>query len=168
MDLQSILGQYLGGNAEAHPASTDHFSQVANQVPTNVVGGGLADAFRSDRTPPFGQMIGDLFGRSNPQQQAGVLNQLVAALGPAMAGGALSNVLGNLAGKASGANITPDQAQQLSPGQVSEIAAHAERQDPGIVDRLGEFYAQHPDLVRTLGAAAVSIVMARIANGTQR
>jgi hypothetical protein len=36
----------------------------------------------------------------------------------------------------------------LTPGQVQEIVARGEKQDPGIVDRLGSFYGRHPDLVK--------------------
>ena len=40
---------------------------------------GLAAAFRSDQTPPFGQMVSRLFSQSGGQQQAGLLNTLLAA-----------------------------------------------------------------------------------------
>ena len=49
-----------------------------------------------------------------------------------------------------------------SPGDVSVIAAHAEQHDPTIVDRVGSFYAQHPTLVKTRGAVALSAVMGHI------
>ena len=51
---------------------------------------GLAHAFKSDQTPPFEQMVSGLFGQSNPDQKAGLLNQLLAALGP----GGVAQVLG--------------------------------------------------------------------------
>ena len=47
------------------------------------------------------------------------------------------------------------------------IAAHAEKKDPTIMDRAGEFYAQHPDLVKGLGAAALAIALGRM-HGSQR
>jgi hypothetical protein len=33
-----------------------------------------------------------------------------------------------------------------------------------VFDKLGSFYAQHPQLVKTLGSAAVTIALAKIAN----
>lgn len=111
-------------------------------------------------------MVGSLFGQSNPQQQAGVLNQLVRSLGPAalstVAGGVLGRVLGN-SGAAS-PTITPAQATQISPTDVSAIAEHAQQQDGSILDRVGAFYAPHPGLVQTLGTAALGIVMRNMAN----
>jgi hypothetical protein len=70
--LMDILQQYTanaGGSADAH----QHFDEVARQAPPEVLGQGVADAFRNDQTPSFGEMVGQMFGQSNPQQQAGVL-----------------------------------------------------------------------------------------------
>ena len=166
MGLLDILQQYAGNaTAAANGNVHDHFDQVAPQVPQQDLGSGIAAAFRSDATPPFGQMVGNLFDRSNPQQQAGVLNQLVQSLGA----GGLSAVAGGVLGKMLGsgptpATITPDQASQLSPSDVTAIAAHAQKQDPSIVDRVGSFYAQHPTLVKTLGAVALSAVMGQLSS----
>ena len=59
--------------------------------------------------------------------------------------------------------LTPDQAAQLSPEQVQQIATHAEQHNPGIVDTVSGFYAQHPQLVKTLGSAALTVALAGIA-----
>jgi hypothetical protein len=47
---------------------------------------------------------------------------------------------------------------------VQQIAAHAEQRNPSIIDKMGNFYAEHPGLVRTLGSAALTIALAKIAN----
>jgi hypothetical protein len=60
--------------------------------------------------------------------------------------------------------ITPQQASEISPQQVQDLANHAEQHSPGIFDKLGEFYAQHPQLVKTLGSAALTIALAKMAN----
>ena len=131
-----------------------------------MLGQGVADAFRADNTPPFGEMVGQMFGRSNPQQQAGVLNELLRSIGP----GVLSAIGGGILGRMSaGANagvpqVTPQQASQLTPEQVQEIANRAEQHDPGVLDKVGGFYAEHPQLVKTLGSAALAIALASIAN----
>ncbi|MGZ5187746.1 MAG: hypothetical protein ACXWCU_07495 [Caldimonas sp.] len=166
MGLLDILQQYAG-NALAPAGNVEsHFDEVAAQVPQRDLGNGIAAAFRSDATPEFGQMIGDLFNQSNPQQQAGLLNQLVQALGPgalsSVAGGALGRILGGAGTGAVPATITPEQASQLSPADVGAIASHAEKQDPSIIDRMGSFYSQHPMLVKTLGAIALSAVMGHL------
>lgn len=166
MGLLDMLQQYVNA-APGQPigAASDHFRQVAQSAPPEVVGQGVAEALRSDQTPPFSQMVGQMFGQANPQQQAGMLNQLLASLGPgalaAIAGGSLTKLLPASAGTP---QVTPDQAAQLSPEQVQQIAAHAEQHNPTIIDKMGGFYAQHPALVQTIGSAALTIALAKIAN----
>ena len=165
MGILDVLQQYASGGAAPKGNVSDHFDQVANQVPQQSLGNAIGAAFRSDATPPFGQMVGSMFGQSNPQQQAGVLNQLIQALGPGALSGVAGGILGRVLGGGQGAGagtITPQQASQLSPGDVDAIAAHAQQQDPSIVDRVGSFYAQHPTLVKTLGAVALSAVMGHL------
>lgn len=60
--------------------------------------------------------------------------------------------------------LTPEQAQNVSPDTVQQLASHAERTDPSIVDRASSFYAQHPTLVKTLGAGFLSVAMAKLAH----
>jgi hypothetical protein len=60
--------------------------------------------------------------------------------------------------------VTPQQAQQVTPQEVQEIARRAEQHDPSVLDKVGGFYAQHPDLVKTLGGAALAIALAGISN----
>ncbi len=163
MGLLDILEQYAGGATASPPANVnDHFDEVARQVPQQDLGKALGAAFRSDATPPFGQMVGSLFGQSNPQQQAGVLGQLIQSIGPGALSGVAGGILGRILGNQTTGTITPQQASQLSPTDVSAIAAHAQQQDPTIVDRIGSFYAQHPTLVKTLGAVALSAVMGHL------
>ena len=164
MGLMDILQQFAAASAGAGANADAHFDQAARQASPDLLGHGIGEAFRSDQTPAFGDMVGQLFGQSNGQQQAGALNQILATLGPmamaGVAGGALSKILGP--GAANTQSITPAQASQLTPEQVSQIAAHAEQAQPGIVDKLSEFYAQHPTLVKTLGGVALSIVLSKM------
>ena len=165
MGLLDILQQYAGNALAPQGNVHEHFDQVAPQVSNQDLGSSIADAFRSSSTPPFGQMVGSLFNNSNPQQQAGLLNQLVQSLGSGGLSSVAGGVLGSLVGTgATPATITPEQASQLSPGDVNAIAAHAEKQDPSIVDRVGSFYADHPMLVKTLGAVALSAVMGSLSS----
>jgi hypothetical protein len=75
-------------------------------------------------------------------------------------------MLGRMAGQASAGvpQITPQQASQMRPEDVQEIARRAQEHDPSVMDRVGGFYAQHPELVKTLGSAALAIALAGVAN----
>ncbi|MBV8867352.1 MAG: hypothetical protein JO210_18285, partial [Acidobacteriaceae bacterium] len=94
--------------------------------------GGLAAAFRSDQTPAFPSMLSNLFGSSDNQQRAGLLNQLLASAGPSLLGAALPGPLaGILKG---GSTVTPEQAAQVSPEAIQNLAEHAQKTNPSIID----------------------------------
>lgn len=179
-DLGSLLQQYAGGSPPP-PNVDEHFDQVAQAASPSDLSQGLAAAFRSDQTPPFGQMVGQMFGGANPNQRAGMLTNLIAGLAPtvlaSLAGRGGNSGLGGLLGRlmpGAGAaptgaapTITPEQASSMSPAEVEEIATHAEKANPGIVDQMSSFYAQHPQLVKGLGAAAMAIALGRMANANR-
>lgn len=151
--LQQLTG--IGGN----PA--DHFDRVAQQASPDELGRGVAAAMRSDDTPSFSSMIGQTFGQASPTQQAGLLNQILASVGPAALSGLAGGALGRLLGPGT-TQVTPEQASQLSPAQVTEIAAHAEQAQPGIVDQVGQFYAQHSGLIKMLGGAVLLATLSKM------
>lgn len=197
-DLGNLLQQYMGGASGAdNTRATEDFDRVSQQVPREQLAQGVTQALRSDQTPPFPQMVSQMFGQSNPNQQASMLNQLIAAAGPALMGalagrgmggggmgagmggvggmggmGGLGGLLGNLMGGGNGGStppqITPEQASQLTPEQVQQIAEKAEQENPGVVERMGDFYAEHPNVVKGLGGAALAIALAHLAQGMRR
>jgi hypothetical protein len=81
-------------------------------------------------------------------------------------GGGLSSLIDLLSGGQQ-TQITPEQAEQIPADAVQEIAAQAEKKDPSVIDQVSNFYADHPTLVKTLGAAALTIALAKIAQRQQ-
>lgn len=163
-DFTNVLQKYTNASASNPPANvTQDFQQVAQNAPSGNLASGLADAFRSDQTPPFGQMIGGLFGNSNNQQRAGILNQLISAAGPSLlSSGMLGGLAGMLGGGGAQPQITPEQASQVSPEAVQQLAEHAHQQNPSIIEQASNFYAQHPTLVQSLGAGSLALIMSRM------
>ncbi len=162
-DLMGLLQQYAGGSTPNPGNVENDFNQVAQATPQSHLAGGLSEAFRSNQTPPFSQMLGTLFQNSNGQQRADVLNRLL----PSVNSGALSGILGGLmggGGSAQSTQITPQQAQQLPPEAVHQIAAEAEKNNPSVVDEVSSFYSQHPTVVKTLGAGALALIMSHISS----
>jgi hypothetical protein len=102
-------------------------------------------------------MLANVFSNSNPNERAGLLNQLLSSIGP----GALASLpgLSGLASSLRGGTVTPEQASQISPNQVQQVAAHAERQNPTVVDRVSGFCAQHPEVMKAAGGLALSIAL---------
>lgn len=150
--LGGLLQQYRGGNSPANPNDAiQHYQEVAQQAPQSQVAGALSSVFRSPETGTFGQNISSMFGQSDPNQRAGILNQILASAGP--------GILANLGLGQGTTQVTPQQAQQVDPAAVGQAAEHAQRQDPSIIDRASNYYAQHPKLIQALGAAAAVIAM---------
>jgi len=163
--IGNLLQQYTSGGAAAQPAPDvhAHFDEVAQAAPSSAIAEGLAAAFNSDKTPAFGQMLSTLFNNSTGDQKAGMINHLLSSVSP----GALTEVLSGagLAGLlgAGSTQLTADQAQKLSPETVQQLATHAQNANPSVVDAVSNFYAQHTTLVKTLGGAALTIALARVA-----
>jgi hypothetical protein len=162
--LGQVLQNVLGGKAseaDIHSA----FDKVAGSAPQGELAQGLSHVFNSDQTPPFEQMVGGLFGKSSPDQKAGMLNQMISALGPS-AGNVLGG-LGGLGGLAAvlqgGGTVTPGQAQDVSPAAVEAIARKAQQANPSVVDSISGFYAKNPQLVKAIGAGALALLMSRLA-----
>ena len=170
MDIADILNQY----ADRPTDTQTDFDEVARQVPPDVLGGGIAQAFRSEQTPDFGSMIGSLFGGSNPQQRAGLLGQLIGAVGPAVLSSIAGGTLGRMfqgRGEQTGARqpqVTPDDVIDMTPEQVREVATAAEKSDPSIMDRVGAYYAEHPEVVKVLGGTALAIALGQMATHMRR
>jgi len=157
------LGNLLGA-LESMAGGSGNVDQQFSQAASGAGQGGLAEAlshaFNSDQTPPFGQMVANMFGSSDPDQKAGLLNQLAQSLGPQLLASGVLGSLGNLLG--GGGQITPEQAATIDPGEVQQAAEHAEKHNPSIVEQASNFYAQHPTLVQGLGAAAMALMMSHM------
>jgi len=155
-NLMGALESMAGGSGNVEQA----FSQVAANAGQGGLASALSHAFQSDQTPPFGQMVSSMFGNSDPNQKAGILNQLAQSLGPQILASGAPGSLGSLLG--GGTPITPEQASQVSPEDVQAAATHAQQHNPSIVDEASNFYAQHPTLVQGLGAAALGMMMSHM------
>lgn len=172
-DLGGLLQQYMGGPQNTNPQQAeDDFERIADTAPTPTVASGITEALRSDQTPPFPDMVSHLFNSGNPHQRAGMLNQLLGAAGPgvlaSLAGGVLGNIMRGHQNAQQPPQITPEQAQQVPPHEVQQVAQQAEQQNPGVIDQMGQFYAQHPTLVKSLGGAALAIALGHMAQGMRR
>jgi hypothetical protein len=163
--LGNLLQQYTSGGAAAQPAPdvNAHFDQVAKAAPASAIAEGLTAAFNSDKTPAFGQMLSTLFNNSTGDQKAGMVNHLLSSVSPGtltqvLSGAGLAGLMG-----AGATQMTPDQAQKLSPDAVQQLATHAQKSNPSVVETVSSFYAQHTTLVKTLGGAALSVALAKVA-----
>jgi len=193
--VSGLMQQYNGAQATQAPQTVnDDFDTFSQAAPQTAIADGLSAAFRSEQTPAFGNMVGQLFNQSNGQQRASILNTLLAVAGPMIlqkimsrgagagntgasgssgAGGGLGSLIDLIGGATSNTGggvpqITPEQAEQISPEAVADIAQEAEKKDPSVIDQISNVYSQHPDLIKTLGAAALTVALASIASRQAR
>jgi hypothetical protein len=141
MGLWDVLNQYQDP-ARMPPQAGQDFESVASEIPPHELSHGLEEAFRSEQTPPFEQMVRQLFEHSNSDQRAGLLD-LFRREAPQAA--------------------SPGTAVDAPPGRVQEMAAEAAKANPSIMQRVSQFYAEHPQVVQMLGNAALAVVMNRVA-----
>jgi hypothetical protein len=158
--LMDLLNQALN-QGQAKTVNPTDFERVADNATRSQLGSGVAEAFRSDQTPPMGDMVSSLFGQSDGSQRAGALNKIITALGPVvvagLASGALSKVL-----KPGQTQITPAQAKEISPEVLRDVVTEAQAKKPELADQLGAFYAQHSGLIKTLGAGALLVALVKM------
>ncbi len=155
-DMKGMLSQYASGAAPAGDAGA-HFQQVAQSVDPGMLAQGIAAAMRSDETPPFAQMVSQLFASGSNDQKTAMLTTLLSSLSPDQQA-QLSSMVPGLGGAASSA-----AAGALTPAAIQSLAQHVEQHDAGIVEKMSALYAAHPTLVKTLGSAAMVIAMRKIA-----
>jgi hypothetical protein len=180
-ELGGVLDRYDTATPNRPPETVDRdFDLFAQKAPATAVSEGLSAAFRSDDTPEFPQMASQLFGRAPASQRAGMLNALLATVGPLIVqqilarrqrgpstgpeqGGGLGGILGNILRGDGPPKVTPEVAEQVTPQEVEEIAREAEKKDPSVIDRISEIYARQPQLLKVLGGAALAIALGRVA-----
>jgi hypothetical protein len=142
--LDGLLQQFLKTvPGQENAAAEQHFDQVAQRASPDLLSQGLAAAFRSDQTPAFAQMAAQMFGHATPEQQQAILAHMQGVLG-ADAGAVLGG-------------------QSVSPDVVQSTLEQAHADNPSIIDKMSDFYAQHPGLVKTIGGAALTIALAKMA-----
>lgn len=159
--MGGLLQKYSTASGSSPPPSTAaDFAKVAESAPPSALSSGLSAAFRSGNTP-FAETVSQLFAQSDPTQRAGILGHLLAAAGPAaVSSGALGALAEFLPGDR--AAVSPEQAQQVPVEAVRGLAEAAANNDSSIIDRAGEFYAQHPTLIKSMGAGALAVVMSHL------
>jgi hypothetical protein len=172
MGLLDFLNRYDSRQDVPPPQVLQDFDRVAHEASAEDIEVGLEDAFNSDVTPPFEQMVGQLYDKSDDDTRAEVLNEILGSLGGgqnaamgAVGGGVLGGALGGLLRRAGQGRprISPADARTIPARDIEIAAAEARRQNPGIVQSVSRFYARHPQLVQVLGQAALSILMSGMA-----
>ena len=153
MGLLDTLTQIVNAASQNSQPQQQEVEEL-QQAPADVLSQGLREAFDSKDTPSIGNLVGQMFGQSSNQQQAGLINQIIQALGPAaataLAGGVLQKVL-----KPGSDQVEAADVAQLSADEVTSVVNEAQAQRPELSQQLSEFYSQHSGLIKALGGVAL-------------
>ena len=154
MGLLDALSQIANALNQNSQPQQSHVDEIVREAPRDTVREGLREAFDANDTPSLGEQVGQMFGQSSNQQQAGLINQVIQALGPAaaaaLAGGVLQKVM-----KPGEQQVDADAVAQLSPTEVTQVVNEAQQQQPELSQRLSEFYADNSGLLKALGGVAL-------------
>jgi len=158
--VTSLLSQYAPGSG-ATPVGdvAAHFQELSRSVDAATLAPGIAAAMRSDQTPPFPQLVSQLFSSASGEQKLAMLNTLASSASPQLRA-QLSALIPALA---TGSSLTAAQASAVSPAAIQSVTQHVEQHDASIVEKMSAVYAAHPTLVKTLGSAAMMLAMRTIA-----
>ena len=166
-DVSAVLQQYAAetGVHSVQKVERD-FVTIAWHVPAEHVTTGLAEAMHSEQTPPFEDMVGDSFERGDEGLRAAMLKQLLDGASPAVVKPLIDD--GLLPREANGSEhpavpVDGELARKLDTDVVRRIAREAAREDPAVIVRMSEFFAEDPSAGRTLGGVALSVALNKIA-----
>src|SRR5690242_1537586 len=147
-NLKGVLAQYASGSAPGSDPSA-HFEQIAQSVDSGTLAQGIAAAMRSDQTPPFAQLVSQLFASGSGDQKMAMINTLLSSASPEQR----AQLAALVPGGGAMSSVTSAQAAAVSPTALQTLAQHVEQHDGGILDKMSTVYAAHPTLVKTLGTA---------------
>src|SRR3954470_9003787 len=109
-DLTGMLKQYASG-ATPDGDTGAHFEQVAQSVDEGTLATGITAAMRSDQTPPFANLVSQLFSSGSTQQKMAMLTTLLSTISPERRA-QLSGLIPGLGGAAA---ISGNQVDAVSP-----------------------------------------------------
>ncbi len=155
--IGNLLNQYAtGGGATNQQEAHEHYDQIANAVPPDVLGSAIGPAIASLGGENAQERILDSANAMNPQQRGGFVQSLLN--GFLQSGVSLTPMLEKL-------GINPTIAQnpeEARPEDVARLAAHAHENHIDVFHQAMSFYAQHPMLVKVLGSVAIAAIAKKL------
>ena len=162
-DLGSLLQQHAGHVTAADPDGVAQaFKHIVGEQPQSSVAQGIARAFLSDQTPPFAQLVSQLFLRSDTGLRTELLNLLLDNVSPTMLS-ALAGSVGTLFTENGHPHLSAEQIADITPPQVAEIAAVAQQHNAGVVERIATLFAQHANVFNGLDSDILKVALGTMA-----
>ncbi len=158
-DVKSLLSSAAAGASPAGEPGA-HFEQFAQSVDPTTLAQGIAASIRSDDTPPFAHLMSQLFSSASDDQKSTIVNTLLSSVTPDQR----AHLSTLIPGMGTDASVSSEHAATMSPADIQSLAHGVEQHDAGIIDKMSALSAAHPTLIKTLGAAALTMAMRHIAS----
>ena len=146
--LGPLLQRYAGGQAAATDAEAhNHYDQITAAVPPHDLAPSIGPALTTLSPTDVRDGVSASAAQMTPQQRGSMVGGILEGLGPQV-----TSVLASL-------GLNPSLAQNpgsATPADAGALAAHVQQERPEIFNQAMAFYAQHPVLVKTLGAVAIA------------
>ena len=123
MGLLDALSQIANAINQNSQPQQSHVDEIVREAPRDTVREGLREAFDANDTPSLGEQVGQMFGQSSNQQQAGLINQVIQALGPAAAAALAAKAVLYVDPRADRASLR-DHVEQADAAAIAGVADH--------------------------------------------
>jgi hypothetical protein len=155
--LAPLLQQYTGGQpAQTEAAAHSHYDQIAEAVPVHQLAPTIGPALGTLPLDEVRNRISASATQMTAPQRGSLVQTMLAGLGPNVA-----SVLATL-----GLDPTlENNPAQATGADAGALAAHVRQERPEIFNQAMAVYAQHPMLVKMLGAMAIAKIAQQL---TQR
>ena len=155
--LGPLLQQYAGGQAAATDAEAHaHYDQITAAIPPHELAPAIGPALTTLSPQDLRERVAASAAQMSAPQRATLVQTMLSGLGPNVA-----NILATL-------GLNPaliDDPAQATGADAGAIAAHVQQERPEIFNKAMAVYAQHPMLVKMLGAVAIAKIAQQL---TQR
>ncbi len=129
------------------------YREIADRAPRPVMADGLAAAFRSSNQG-FAHLLAHLFARCDDEQRRTLFDVLASSL--------------TLSSRQELIRARGSTGQRAVIEGVQSMAAEAARSDPSIVDRVGAFFSELPDVTKHLPVPTIAAVLAHVVPRLER
>ena len=160
--IKDVVAKYAKAGPPPSPFSVhNEFDELDNHCHRDTLAEGISELFHSRSVAAFGELLSQLYSRSDPAVRTGLIAVLLSAVRPV--GASHSTALAEVIDAFQRGELTADKGHRVSPGDVQQLATHAVRQDVSMLERVSDFYSQHPHLVKTLDPDALRVILTKMA-----
>jgi hypothetical protein len=146
--LGPLLQQYTGGRAASTEAEAHtHYDQITAAVPPHELAPVIGPALTRLSPEDLRERVSASATQMSASQRGSLVQTIIAGLGP------------NVASVLSSLGLDPGLAQHpadATGADAGALAAHVQQARPDIFNQAMGMFAQHPALVKMLGAVAIA------------